>query len=122
MSEIRKILSMNIRKARSALHITQAKLALYSDISLPHMTEIEQCRTWVSDKTLAKIAKTLNMEAYQLLIPADGNQDRETGQKDGITRQMAKLTRAKKIELKKNIDDAMDSLILEIIKLNDTNG
>jgi len=118
MSELRKVLSMNIKKARSALHITQAKLALYSDISVPHMIEIEQCKTWVSDKTLISIAKALNMEVYQLLIPENNGQSRESGQKASVTLQMAKLIKAKKGELRKSIDDTMADLIIEINKLN----
>ncbi|GHV28355.1 hypothetical protein AGMMS4952_11770 [Spirochaetia bacterium] len=31
---------------------------------------IEGCRTWVSDKTLVKLARVLQVEVFQLLIPA----------------------------------------------------
>jgi len=110
---------MNIKNARAVLHITQTKLAIYADISVPHMIEIEQCKTWVSDKTLANIAKALNMEVYQLLIPENGEKKGESGSKTGVTRQVAKLVKTKKNELKKNIDDTMTDLIMQIIKLND---
>jgi len=119
MSDIRKMLSANIKKARAALHITQTKLAIYADISVPHMIEIEQCKTWVSDKTLANIAKALNMEVYQLLIPDNSDKNREAGQKTSVKQQVAKLIKTKKSELKKNIDDTMTDLIMEIVKLND---
>ena len=33
------------------------------------INDIEGCRTWVSDKTIVKIARALNIEAYQLLYP-----------------------------------------------------
>jgi len=119
MSELRKVLSMNIKNARAALHITQTKLAIYSDISVPHMIEIEQCKTWVSDKTLSSIAKALNMEVYQLLIPEKSGQSGESGKKAGVTQQMARLVKTKKSELRKSIDDTMTGLIMELIKLND---
>jgi transcriptional regulator with XRE-family HTH domain len=67
--DLRVILSTNIRAARKALHITQTQLSIYADISLSYMTDIERCKTWISDKTLIKIAKALNLSAYQLLRP-----------------------------------------------------
>jgi predicted transcriptional regulator len=66
---LRLILSQNIRNAWEVLHITQAKPAEYADISLPYMTDIEQCKTWVINKTLVNIAQVLNVEAYGLLMP-----------------------------------------------------
>jgi transcriptional regulator with XRE-family HTH domain len=58
--DLRKILSGNIRAVREALHITQAKLAEHADIALPSLIGIEHRKTWVSDKTLIKIARALN--------------------------------------------------------------
>jgi len=83
------------------------------------MIEIEQCKTWVSDKTLANIAKALNMEVYQLLIPESSGQSGESGKKAGVTQEMAKLIKTKKSELRKTIDDTMTDLTMELIKLND---
>jgi transcriptional regulator with XRE-family HTH domain len=115
---LRNILSKNIKKARSALHITQVKLAVYSDISVAHMIEIEQCKTWVSDKTLTNIAKALNMDVFELLVP---EKNEETGQKDVTIQQMARLIKAKKAQLRKSADEAMDDLIMEMLKLNKKN-
>ena len=116
-SNLRKILSQNIKKARTELHITQVKLAIYSDISVPHMIEIEQCKTWVSDKALSRIAKALNKEVYELLTPEEGENNGESEQKKPNLRQMAEIIKAKKIQLRKNSDDIMDELIMEVIKL-----
>jgi hypothetical protein len=33
------------------------------------INDIEGCRTWVSDKTIVKIARAFSIEAYQLLYP-----------------------------------------------------
>ncbi len=114
-SDIRKTLSQNIKKARAELHITQKKLAEYSGVSVPHMVEIEQCKTWVSDKTLTGIAKALNKEVYELLfketdcknLPAQGS---------ALLRQTAELIKEKKSELRKTADEVLDSLMLEIIR------
>ena len=113
-SDLRHILSSNIKKARSVLHITQTKLAQHSDISAAHIIEIEQCKTWVSDKTLTSIAKALNMDAYELLLPANNaTKQTETGQ--AALQRTAEIIKAKKAQLRKNAEEAMDDLILEII-------
>jgi len=67
------------------------------------MIEIEQCKTWVSDRTLANIAKALNMEVYELLIPAKDESKRKVGKKDNAIGQMVKHIKLKKNQLQKNI-------------------
>ena len=115
---LRKFLSQNIRNARLSLHISQAKLAEYAGISVPHMVDIEYCKTWVSEKTLFSIARALNMEAYELLIPENIEETSKTSQENKKLQKMAKLIKAKKRELRKNTGEAMDSLILDILKLH----
>lgn len=115
--DLRKILSQNIRNARSALHISQAKLAEFAGISVPYMVDIEYCKTWVSDKTLANIAAALNMKAYELLIPHGEEQTGDSGQEDRVLRRTARLVTAKKSLLRKQAAEAMDDLIMEIAKM-----
>ena len=114
---LRKILSNNVRKARLSLHISQAKLAEYAEISLPHISDIEYCKTWVSDKTLSNIAHALNMEVYELLIPDKIEKTREAKWENMILRKTAELIKYRKNQLRNSVDETMDSLILEIIKL-----
>jgi transcriptional regulator with XRE-family HTH domain len=94
--DLRKILSINIRAARENLHITQARLAEYADISLPYMANIEYCKTWVSDKTLMRIARALNMEAYELLRPLGGEANAKDAEKGTNLHQIAELVNDKK--------------------------
>ena len=114
-SDLRKILSQNIKKARAALDITQIKLAKSSEISAAHIIEIEQCKTWVSDRTLSSIAKALNKEVYELLLPENNGKHTEDGQ--AALQRTAQIIKAKKAQLRKNAEEAMDDLMLEIIKL-----
>jgi transcriptional regulator with XRE-family HTH domain len=114
--DLRTILSQNIKNARGTLHITQAKLAEYADISLSSVIDIERCRTWVSDKTLLNIAKALNMEAYQLLVPVKQRPDGQEGETH-IREQITALIHAKKIVLRKIADESMDDLALKILRL-----
>ncbi|GHV73293.1 hypothetical protein AGMMS49940_05950 [Spirochaetia bacterium] len=66
---LRKLLSANIKKYRAILGITQEKLAEKADISANMMNDIEGCRTWVSDKTLIRLANALETEIFRLLLP-----------------------------------------------------
>ena len=116
---LRKILAKNIRSVRTSLHISQEKLAEYASISISYMHDIEYCKTWVSDKTLGNIAKALNMEPYELLIPKE---EKEFGKENSDLLKTAELISAKKKELRKKTGEAMDDLILEIIKAHGNKG
>jgi len=67
--KLRTALSANIKLYRAKLGFSQEKLAETVGLSDQTINDIEGCRTWVSDKTIVKIARTLNVEAYQLLFP-----------------------------------------------------
>jgi transcriptional regulator with XRE-family HTH domain len=120
--DLRTILSQNIRKARNSLHISQAKLAEFADISVSHMLDIEYCKTWVSDKTLHSIARALNMEAYELLLPEKSAKDTKSGRQNGGLQRTAAIIHAKKKELRKKTDEVMDGLILEIMRTQGDKG
>ena len=123
LSDLRKILSQNIKTVRNELHISQEKLAEYADISLSYMTDIERCRTWVSDKTLQSLAKALNMEAWELLSPA-GTENRIQAEREqspnrrerNRDRQIAGLIAKKKEAMRHVVDKSMEELVLEIIQ------
>jgi transcriptional regulator with XRE-family HTH domain len=51
------------------LGLSQERLAEAAELSIQTVNDIEGCRTWVSDKTIVKLAQTLHIEAYQLLFP-----------------------------------------------------
>ena len=67
--KLRKTLSRNIKKYRAELGLSQEKLAKKVDLSDQTINDIEGCRNWVSDKTLTKLARALNVEAYELIYP-----------------------------------------------------
>ena len=123
--DLRKTLSRNIRKIRKSLHISQAKLAEYVGISAPYMMDIEYCKTWVSDSTLDKIARALNMEPYELLIPEKTGRKAEPpgalDLKDAGLMRVAGLIKAKRTQLRRNAGEIMDDLIMEIIKTHADN-
>ena len=69
VKELRRILALNIKRQRENLGISQEKLAELAGISANMMTDIECCRTWVSDKTLIKLANALEIDVFRLLLP-----------------------------------------------------
>ena len=67
--DIRKTLSINIKKHRELLGLSQEKLAEKAGISSNMVRDIEGCRTWVSDNTITNIAAALETDIYRLLMP-----------------------------------------------------
>jgi transcriptional regulator with XRE-family HTH domain len=116
--DLRAILSRNIKNARGTLHITQEKLAEYADLSLSSIIDIERRRTWVSDRTLLNIARVLNVEAYQLLVPPEKDAAAGgPGREKQLLEQIAALVKGKQTALRKTIDKGMEDLILQIIQI-----
>ncbi|MDR2729583.1 MAG: helix-turn-helix transcriptional regulator [Treponema sp.] len=68
-SKLRKAMAMNIKYFRAKSGFSQERLAEITSVSDQTINDIEGCRTWVSDKTIVKIARALNIEVYQLLFP-----------------------------------------------------
>jgi transcriptional regulator with XRE-family HTH domain len=67
----RELLSRNIKRFRGRLGFSQLDLALELDISTTFLSDIELGNKWVSPKTLARIAKTLKIEVYELFKPEE---------------------------------------------------
>jgi transcriptional regulator with XRE-family HTH domain len=66
---IKRTLSANIKKHRGNLGMTQEKLAEKAGISANMVNDIEGCRSWISETTLAKLSTALQVETYRLFMP-----------------------------------------------------
>ena len=73
--DIRKVLSQNIKKHRELLGLSQEKLAEKTGISSNMIKDIEGCRSWVSDKTLIKLASALKIDIFRLFVPSSVYED-----------------------------------------------
>ncbi|GHV79035.1 hypothetical protein AGMMS49944_08260 [Spirochaetia bacterium] len=69
--DLRRILSINLKRYRNFRKFSQTELAEKLDISIPFLSDIENGKKWVSPRTLAKMADVFNLEAYELLRPAE---------------------------------------------------
>ncbi len=114
--DVRKILASNIRKRRKELGITQIKLAELADISEPYMNDIERCQTWVSDKTLAKLAWALNLDLYELFLKNDAEND-ETEKEANNEKEKYLLFQQQKQEMHNYIDKSFETLFRDVMKI-----
>lgn len=109
--ELRKILSNNIREFRKDLHLTQEQLAENSDISLSYLADIEHCKTWISDKTLLKLAKSLHKKPFELLA-----EQKSDSEKSDI-RKISSIIHNEKKELVKTISAICDNTLQKIMQI-----
>jgi len=80
--ELRTVFGENIKKFRNRRGWNQLLLAEKLDISANFLSEIETGKGWVSPLTLAKLAKALEIEVFELFMPVlpatSGQNDPET--------------------------------------------
>jgi transcriptional regulator with XRE-family HTH domain len=117
--DLKRILSDNIKSARKRIGLTQQKLSILTDLSIPYITDIERCRTWVSDKTLQKLGKALRMQPYQLLLPEADVEEPEISGKDIKEESIGFISNEINIQkkaIKKFVEDRMNDLFVQIIK------
>jgi transcriptional regulator with XRE-family HTH domain len=69
-TQLRKVLSANIKDRRKKLGISQEKLAEMTELSVQMINSIEGHRAWVSDKTLVALSRALGIEVFQLFMPS----------------------------------------------------
>jgi transcriptional regulator with XRE-family HTH domain len=67
--QIRAVFAKNVKNYRNTMKYSQEKLAEKTGMSVQTIKDIEGSRRWVSDSTLTKLAKALNVCEFQLLLP-----------------------------------------------------
>ena len=105
MVQVKELLSINIKTLRKKCGFSQEKLAEIVGLSSQSISDIEGCRTWVSDKTLENLAKALNVDIYQLFIPTDEN---EHNSEAILYNRLLKL----RTVMKEDIDNRLDQFYL----------
>ena len=104
--ELRGYLSQNIKTYRKRLALTQEKLAEKTGLSAQTINDIEGCRTWVSDKSLIKIAEILHTTPAALLFP-----------KQEATREAPCANNMEIMRIKSELTAAINAQIHEIFSL-----
>ena len=108
--ELRRILSNNIHTFRKDLHLTQEQLAENADISLSYLADIEHCKTWISDKTLMKLAKALHRQPFELLVESLKNEEKTN------LHAISDIIYNEKKELLKTVSEICDRTIQKITR------
>lgn len=68
MTEIQRILLLNIKKYRSILKYSQFTLAELCEVSASYISEIETGKKYPSVKMLERLVKALEVKPYQLFL------------------------------------------------------
>jgi transcriptional regulator with XRE-family HTH domain len=103
---VRSLLAANIKAGRKKLGLSQEKFAEFTELSTQTISDIEGCRTWVSDQTLLKLSEVLKVEIFQLLVPMlDGTGDEAVF----LPEKVNKLRQF----LKEDIDTRLDQFLLD---------
>jgi transcriptional regulator with XRE-family HTH domain len=112
--ELRAVLAENIKKYRTKRGWNQLFLAEKLDISSNFLSEIETGKGWVSPLTLVKLAKTLEIEVFELfmpIIPANSTQAERESQK------MKRFARDLTLALDVSTNEAAKAFALAISKV-----
>ena len=110
--QVRRRLSFNIKAGRVRLGYSQEKFAEIADLSTQTISDIERCNTWVSEKTLYKLAEVLKTDFSQLLAPLH-----EEDKPACFTRQQIELLRQL---MKEDIDKRLDQFFKSSQKIGKT--
>jgi transcriptional regulator with XRE-family HTH domain len=75
MEKIRQILANNMRKYRQKQGFSQVKLAEKADVSAQYIAMIEMCSKFPKPEMLERLAKSLEVETYELFTVAPSPQN-----------------------------------------------
>lgn len=76
-SEIQTRLSQNLKRIRKAQKLTQFELAEKAKVSDETIKNIELCKTWTSEKTLAQLTDALKIDIHALFLPVPSTFDKK---------------------------------------------
>jgi len=88
--ELRSVLAENIRKYRNRRGWSQLLLSEKIDISANYLSSVETGKGWVSPLTLVKLAKTLEIEVFELFKPPVTTSTAQTELEDEKIKRFAK--------------------------------
>ena len=104
-TDLRRILSKNLKLLRNRRSLSQIELAEKANISIPFLSNIERGNKWPHPDTLVKLALALEVEVYALFqenipLPPDGVREIFTRFKEDIS-----------VSLRKTVAAAIDNSI-----------
>jgi len=112
MTLVKSLLALNVKTLRKEHGFSQEKLAEATELSVQSISDIEGCRTWVSDKTLEKLAKALEVDVFLLFMPQ--NKDGGNALETFLYHRLMELRAA----LKDDIDNRLDRFYIDELHVN----
>ena len=107
-SDLRQVLSKNIKSLRSQRSLSQVELAEKADISIPFLSNIERSKKWPYPETLVKLAKALDVEVYMLF------QEKAPSPTADVQNTLARFKKDISVSLHKTVATAIDSSLEEM--------
>ena len=101
-TDLRRILSKNIKSLRGQRSLSQIELAEKADISIPFLSNIERQNKWPHPDTLAKLAKALDVEVHMLFL------EKTPSLPANVHKTLAKFKKDIAISLHKTVSTAID--------------
>lgn len=70
-TNVREIFAYNLKRLRKSKKMSQLEFANAVGKSFTFISDIENCKKWISPETLSVFATKLGVEPYQLFLPRD---------------------------------------------------
>jgi transcriptional regulator with XRE-family HTH domain len=67
--DLRDVLAANLRRLRNEKGLAQDDLAYEAKVSRSYLSQLEKGTSYASLKILEKLAKALDVEPYELIVP-----------------------------------------------------
>jgi transcriptional regulator with XRE-family HTH domain len=109
---LRETFSSNMRDRRKSLGLSQEKLAEIIGVTTQTINDIECCRSWLSDKTLEKLAIALDMDVYRFFTPGTLQEGRDPL---SVTAALLQFREDIKVELSAQIKANIDRYFMNLI-------
>jgi transcriptional regulator with XRE-family HTH domain len=102
-SELRRILSKNLKLLRSQRSLSQMELAEKANISIPFLSNIERSNKWPYPDTLVKLAEALQVDVHALFL------ENSPPKPDCVQDFLSQYKNDMAVSLHKTVADAIDN-------------
>ncbi len=106
---LQEVFSSNLKELRIRANVSQMKLAEKADLSVGYICDLESGRRWGTPETFSKLARALDVNPFELLLP----RDLELSASDISFRRSfaAEVNKA----MQKNLRSALDNAISQVM-------
>ena len=107
--QLQELFSSNLKELRIRANLSQMKLAEKADLSVGYICDLESGRRWGTPETFSKLARALDINPFELLLP----KDMDLSASD-ISFRRSFTAKVNKV-MQKNLRAALDSAIAQVL-------